>query len=209
MSTIYSPNTFGISANGTLSANSSYYVNANSLSFNLVASPALSSYVRLIDNIGNLSVSPLTVLPSGGNTIEGSGIKVINTNNSITTLTYNTNNWQILENTSAVSSTGVQSLSGVNAGLSAVSIPSKIQLIDVSSGPVSVSLPSSPVFGNTIRFIISGGSALLPTNNLVIGNNLHNFRGVAGPFIIEIDLAWVDLEYIDTIYGWSFVSSTV
>ena len=72
--------------------------------------------------------------------------------------------------------------------------------IDVSSGPVSLTLPSTPVLGDTIRINDLAGAAT--TNNITILRNGNKIQGVDDDLVIDYNNSTVELIFSNTTYGW-------
>lgn len=76
-------------------------------------------------------------------------------------------------------------------------------LIDCSSAPLSVSLPSNPLIGDTLSlkdFTENAG-----TNNITLERNGNNIEGSASDFIIDTDAHGMHLVYSGSTWGWTRV----
>ena len=72
-------------------------------------------------------------------------------------------------------------------------------IIDTSSAPITINMPSSPTFGNEIRIIDGMGTAA--TNNIIISSN-DKIQGSDSDLIVDIDEAAFGLVYYNSTRGW-------
>ena len=72
-------------------------------------------------------------------------------------------------------------------------------IIDTSSTSITINMPSSPTFGNEIRFIDGMGTAA--TNNIIISSN-DKIQGSDSDLIVDVNEAGFDLVYYNATRGW-------
>ncbi len=72
-------------------------------------------------------------------------------------------------------------------------------IIDTSSASITINMPSSPTFGNEIRFIDGMGTA--STNNIIISSN-DKIQGSDSDLIVDVNEAGFDLVYYNATRGW-------
>jgi hypothetical protein len=72
-------------------------------------------------------------------------------------------------------------------------------IIDTSSASITINMPSSPTFGNEIRFIDGMGTAA--TNNIIISSN-DKIQGSDSDLIVDVNEAGFDLVYYNATRGW-------
>lgn len=77
-------------------------------------------------------------------------------------------------------------------------------LVDTSSSAITVTLPSSPSFGDEIIIIDYKGNAA--TNNITLGRNSLNIQGTASDYAINDNNESVRLLYSDATQGWIITS---
>lgn len=131
--------------------------------------------VKLIENIDFTANNGTTIILSIGATVNDS-IEIIAWKNTSISFT-----WQ--EKT-----TNYTALAGDNL------------FIDCSSGPVTVTLPTTATIGDQVRIIDATGSA--STNNITIARNGHNILGTAENLIISTNRAAFGLVYYNLSQGW-------
>jgi hypothetical protein len=72
--------------------------------------------------------------------------------------------------------------------------------VDTSTSPVSITLPSSPILGDTIRINDLAGTAT--TNNITILRNGNKIQGSEDDLVIDYSNTTVELIYSNATYGW-------
>jgi hypothetical protein len=72
--------------------------------------------------------------------------------------------------------------------------------VNTSAAAITITLPGSPVLGDTIRFI--DGTGTMSINNLTIDRNGRNIMGLAENLTIDSENAAFSLVYYNTTYGW-------
>lgn len=77
-------------------------------------------------------------------------------------------------------------------------------LVDTSSSAITVTLPSSPSFGDEIIIIDYKGNAA--TNNITLGRNSLNIQGAASDYTIDTNNESVRLLYSGATQGWVITS---
>tara|TARA_R100001440_G_scaffold1648_1_gene5280 strand:+ start:1864 stop:2580 length:717 start_codon:yes stop_codon:yes gene_type:complete len=78
-------------------------------------------------------------------------------------------------------------------------------IVDTSSSPVTVTLPSSPSVGAEVHFIDGGGSAgNFNSNNLTIGRNGSNILGSASNLVVNVNGSAFTLVFVSTARGWAY-----
>lgn len=74
---------------------------------------------------------------------------------------------------------------------------------DATSGPFTLTLPGSPVVGDTIQIIdVAGVSG---TNNITIARNGQRIQNLAEDLVMNLNNAAVTLIYSGVTYGWVFI----
>jgi hypothetical protein len=84
--------------------------------------------------------------------------------------------------------------------LSSVTAISSNRYILTNTSPTTVTLPASPVLGDTVY--------ILPTNGLannVVARNGNKIMGLSEDMTIDVENASIDLIYVDTNLGWRIV----
>ena len=79
--------------------------------------------------------------------------------------------------------------------------------VNTASNAVTVTLPSSPVAGNTVQLLDYAGT--FASNNLIINPNGSKINGLSSNYVINIANENVTLVYIDSTQGWLFSSGIV
>ena len=77
-------------------------------------------------------------------------------------------------------------------------------LVDTSSSAITVTLPSSPSFGDEIIVIDYKGNAA--TNNITLGRNSLNIQGAASDYTVDTNNESVRLLYSGATQGWVITS---
>jgi hypothetical protein len=72
-------------------------------------------------------------------------------------------------------------------------------VIDTTSSAITVTLPSSPSFGDEVRIIDGDGNA--STNNITLTSS-DNIQGAAGNILISADRAAFAIVYYNQANGW-------
>jgi len=75
--------------------------------------------------------------------------------------------------------------------------------VNTSSGPITITLPSSPSTGDYIHFLDLNGT--FATNNLTVARNGNNIIGVASDLIVDINNSGLTLVYTDASNGWKLM----
>ena len=70
---------------------------------------------------------------------------------------------------------------------------------DTNTASMTVTLPSSPSVGDTVRVVDLGNAA---TNNITIGRNSENIMGSADDLTVATDNSAFGLVYSNATYGW-------
>ena len=73
-------------------------------------------------------------------------------------------------------------------------------LVDSSAAVRTITLPASPVIGNTVRVCDATGSA--NTNNITVGRNSEKIQGASADLTIATNRASIGLVYYNTAQGW-------
>jgi hypothetical protein len=77
-------------------------------------------------------------------------------------------------------------------------------IFNTSSGPLTITLPTTGLFaGNTVYF--SDGSGTLSGNPVTINSGIININGITGPLVLDISNAFVVLMYVDSTTGWKVI----
>lgn len=77
--------------------------------------------------------------------------------------------------------------------------------VDVSSGIVTVTLPSAPSMGDEVRIIDGEGNAA--TNNITVARNGSKIQAGDSDFIIDFDRAGVGFVYYNANNGWVLIEN--
>ena len=77
--------------------------------------------------------------------------------------------------------------------------------VDVSSGIVTVTLPSAPSMGDEVRIIDGEGNAA--TNNITVARNGSKIQASDSDFIIDFDRAGVGFVYYNATNGWVLIEN--
>lgn len=77
--------------------------------------------------------------------------------------------------------------------------------VDTSGGAVTVTLPASPLTGDTVRLIDLAGT--FDTNNLTVGRNSEKINGATADLVVSTEDSAIGLVYTGSTYGWKFVES--
>lgn len=92
---------------------------------------------------------------------------------------------------------------GADWVLTTVNIPAEDGaniLVDTSGGPVTVTLPASPRFGEKIAF--ADYASTFATNNLILARNGSLIEGLAEDMAVDINKPTLILLYVDNNKGW-------
>jgi len=73
---------------------------------------------------------------------------------------------------------------------------------DTSSSAFTVTLPSSPSIGDTVKINDLAGS--FDTNNLTVGRNSSNINGTAANLTCDLENATYTFIYSNATYGWKY-----
>ncbi len=79
-------------------------------------------------------------------------------------------------------------------------LPGRLYTVDSSVGAITLTLPATPVVGQTVQAVDAGSTA--ETNNITIDGNGNKIVAVLENFIIDVSNASITLVYINTTYGW-------
>ncbi len=79
-------------------------------------------------------------------------------------------------------------------------LPGRLYTVDSSVGAITLTLPATPVVGQTVQVVDAGSTA--ETNNITIDGNGNKIVAVLENFIIDVSNASITLVYINTTYGW-------
>jgi len=75
--------------------------------------------------------------------------------------------------------------------------------VNTSSGPITITLPSSPSTGDYIHFLDLNGT--FATNNLTVARNGNNIIGVASDLVVDINNSGLTLVYTNATNGWKLM----
>lgn len=73
-------------------------------------------------------------------------------------------------------------------------------ITDSSGGAFTITLPSTPLSGDTVR--IQDGVGAWTSFNVTVNRNGNPIEGSASDDILDLDRAWIEYEYYDAIQGW-------
>ena len=73
-------------------------------------------------------------------------------------------------------------------------------IVDTTSGAVTLTLPANPAFGDEIRVIDGKGNA--STHNIILDRNGNNIEGAAGNLTINSNRTGLGLVFYETSQGW-------
>ena len=82
----------------------------------------------------------------------------------------------------------------------------KKYIVDCSSSAITLTLPSSPSFGDEIKVIDGVGNA--ETNNITINRNGNKILGADSDFTLDINRSAIDLVYFNAAQGWIISGNT-
>ena len=77
--------------------------------------------------------------------------------------------------------------------------------IDTTAAAQTVTLPSSPLTGDTVRLVDLAGT--FDTNNLTVGRNSEKINGATADLVVSTEDSAIGLVYTGSTYGWKFVES--
>lgn len=75
-----------------------------------------------------------------------------------------------------------------------------LYFVDVTSGPVTVTMPGSPSLGDPVKIIHYKGD--ITSNNITVGRNGQNIMATAEDMTVALTNATVTLRYSDSGQGW-------
>jgi len=75
-------------------------------------------------------------------------------------------------------------------------------IVNVAGGPVTITLPANPVFGDQISII--DGTSNAGINNITIGRNGRSIDFTNEDLIIDVSGAACNIVYYNSTYGWLF-----
>ena len=76
-------------------------------------------------------------------------------------------------------------------------------LVDTTSAPIQVDLPTSPNVGDNVRMMDLSGT--FDTNNLTVNNNGNNINGVSDTLVVASENAGFQLVYTGATQGWKLL----
>ena len=74
-------------------------------------------------------------------------------------------------------------------------------------GPITVTLPASPVAGDEVTIMDGTGSGGFASNNCTVGRNLQPIQGAAADFVMATNNQSVTFMYVDATKGWQLKST--
>ena len=77
--------------------------------------------------------------------------------------------------------------------------------VNTAAGTVTITLPSAPAVGDTIRFVDLAGT--FATNNFTVSRNSLKIMGLTENMIISVDHSAFGLVYSGTTYGWKLLEN--
>ena len=166
----------------------------------LVASSNVFTLSESVTDANNILVSLDGVLQSPNNdyTVIGTSLYINNTSPLPASIEIETRH---LNTTSlGTSSGGTSSASWALISSNTVLATNTNYLIDVSLQPITVTLPSSPTTGQTIRLIDMAG--LSEVNNITVTSSADKILRTNDDLLITSNAAAFTLVYSTTNYGW-------
>ena len=124
----------------------------------------------------------------GGGTVDSAGVFAIIDSDYIQARQTNAVEWTLVN----------------GPGTVAVDSNSK-NIVDVTGGAVTLTLPPGPSFGTEVRVIDGIGNA--SSNNITIGRNGERIMGADSDLIIDIDEAGIGLVYFNSLRGWRLIEN--
>jgi hypothetical protein len=74
---------------------------------------------------------------------------------------------------------------------------------DTTAGAFTITLPASPVAGDTVQIIDVAG--IFSTNNVTIGRNGSKIQNLSEDLILNLNNAAITMIFSGATYGWVFV----
>lgn len=81
-----------------------------------------------------------------------------------------------------------------------LALPNDLIIVDTTSGPITITLPASPTFGQQVKFV--DGSGTWATNNLTINGNGANILGNATNLVSNLARENFTLIFYNVPQGW-------
>ena len=92
----------------------------------------------------------------------------------------------------------------MDVSTSVVAVTNSTLWVDTTSGPITVTLPASPIQGDTIR--IFDVAKTFDTNNLTVARNGNLIQGDADNLTVATEGAAFDLIFYSVARGWRIFS---
>jgi hypothetical protein len=164
-------NTIFVAENGILQRpGTDYTVSGTNLSFNTTPSSGVDIQVRELSLGGNVSVAYDAA--NAASALASSAYAAANTS-SIT--------WSIVNTNSTMAAR-------------------QGYFVDTTTGPITMTLPTSATLGDTIR--INDLAGTFSANNLTVARNGHKIQGIANDLLVNVDQSSFGLVYSNSTYGW-------
>jgi len=116
------------------------------------------------------------------------GVLYYNTSKNILEI-YNAAQWHV-----------VGELPRVVTTTSLAAVSNTFYIVNSAGGPVTITLPASPVEGDTVKFQDYSGT--FGTNNLTVANNSNKIMRTTDNMTVSTSGASFTLEYTDAASGW-------
>jgi hypothetical protein len=181
---------------------SDYTVNTTTLTFASAPPTGTEVDIRQLSETGVVSIqayaSNSQILTSNVHSITVKTANLLPTLGSTYDLGSETYNWNNIHASNIISpSAGYY---WVEAASNTTMSAGKAYFVDCSSQTITMTLPSSPSMGNSVRVIDATGSS--ETNNITIARNSSNIMGQADDITVNQNRAAFMLVYYNTAQGW-------
>ena len=98
---------------------------------------------------------------------------------------------------------GVVNYDWTEKSANATMIAGEKYIVNTTSAPITITLPSSATIGDEVRIIDGAGFAA--NNNITVARNGHKIQGSASDLVIDTNRAGFGLVYYNTTNGWVLI----